>query len=350
MDLSQAMLEAIVLAADAMPHPNPRVGSMVLDAGGVVVGRGFHLGPGTPHAEAIALAEAGERAAGGTVVTTLEPCNHHGRTPPCTDAIIRSRAARVVVGALDPDERVSGSGIEVLRGVGIEVITGIEADAAEALDPGYFHHRRTGLPLVTLKVASTMDGQVAAADGTSKWITSEEARLDGHVLRSRSDAVLVGAGTVIADDPGLDVRLDDYDGPQPRPVVMAGSRPLPVDAKVLRSDAIVFGPAVLDLPVETISLPDSAGGVDLAAMLRHLGDSGVVDLMVEGGPTLAGALLGGGMVDRVILYLAARLGGGTGRPAFGGTFATLSDAVPLEITSVSRIGPDLRVACTPRRA
>jgi len=348
MDFSQAMLEAIALAADAMPHPNPRVGSIVLDAGGDIVGRGFHLGPGTPHAEAVAIAEAGERAIGGTVVATLEPCNHHGRTPPCTGAIIRSNVARVIVGVLDPDDRVSGSGVEALRSAGIEVITGIEADAAEALDPGYFHHRRTGLPRVTLKVASTMDGQVAAVDGTSKWITSEEARLDGHVLRSRSDAILVGAGTVIADDPGLDVRLDGYEGPQPRPVVVAGSRTLPVDAKVLRRGAIVFGPAALELPVETISLPDSGGGVDLAALLRHLGDSGVVDLMVEGGPTLAAALLAGGMVDRLVLYLAAKLGGGTGRPVFGGTFATLIDAVPVEITSVSRIGPDLRVACTPR--
>jgi len=348
MDFSQAMLEAIAVAADAMPHPNPRVGSVVLDAGGSVAGRGFHLGPGTPHAEAVALAEAGDRAAGGTVVATLEPCNHQGRTPPCTEAIIRSKAARVVVGVLDPDDRVSGSGIEALRGAGIEVIAGVEAVAAEALDPGYFHHRRTGLPLVTLKVASTMDGQVAAADGTSKWITSEEARLDGHVLRSRSDAVLVGAGTVIADDPGLDVRLDGYEGPQPRPVVVAGNRALPAGAKVLRKGAMVFAPVALDLPVETVSLPDPDGGVDLAAMLRHLGEADVVDLMVEGGPTLAAALLAGGMVDRLVLYLASSLGGGTGRPAFGGTFATLGDAVPLEITAVSRIGPDLRVACTPR--
>jgi len=349
MDLSQAMLEAIALAADAMPRPNPRVGSVVLDAGGNVVGRGFHRGPGTPHAEVVALGEAGEQAAGGTVVATLEPCDHHGRTPPCTEAIIRSKAARVVIGAVDPDRRVSGSGIEVLEGAGLEVITGVESEAAEALDPGYFHHRRTGLPLVTLKVASTLDGQVAAADGTSKWITSEEARLDGHILRSRSDAVLVGAGTVIADDPGLDVRIDGYDGHQPRPVVVAGNRPLPAGAKVIRRGAIVFRPAVADLPGEAISLP-GPGGVDLGAMLRHLGDSGVVDLMVEGGPTLAAALLGAGLVDRIVLYLAAGLGGGTGRPAFAGTFATLSDAVPLEITSISRVGPDLRVACTLRGA
>jgi len=349
MELSQAMLEAIALATDAMPHPNPRVGSVILDAGGDVVGRGFHRGPGTPHAEIVALSDAGKRVAGGTVVATLEPCDHHGRTPPCTEAIIRSKAARVVIGAVDPDRRVSGTGIAALRRAGLEVITGVETEAAEALDPGYFHHRRTGLPLVTLKVASTLDGQVAAADGSSKWITSEEARLDGHILRSRSDAVLVGAGTVMADDPGLDVRIDGYEGPQPRPVVVAGRRPLPVDAKVIRRDAIVFGPATANLPAEAICLPGS-GGVDLTAMLRHLGDSGLVDLMVEGGPTLAGNLLAAGLVDRLVLYLAASLGGGTGRPAFAGTFETLSDAVPMEITSVTRIGPDLRVACTWRGA
>jgi len=348
MDLSQAMLEAVALATDAMPHPNPRVGSVILDAGGDVVGRGFHRGPGTPHAEVAALSEAGKRAAGGTVVATLEPCDHHGRTPPCTEAIIRSKAARVVTGAGDPDQRVSGAGIEALREAGLEVITGVETEAAEALDPGYFHHRRTGLPLVTLKVASTLDGQVAAADGTSKWITSEEARLDGHILRSRSDAVLVGAGTVIADDPGLDVRIDGYEGHQPRPVIVGGSRPLPSGAKLFRRDAVVFSPAAADPPVEAISMP-GPGGVDLSAMLRHLGDSGVVDLMVEGGPTLAAALLGAGLVDRLVLYLAASLGGGTGRPAFAGTFATLSNAVPLEITSIARIGPDLRVTCKRRR-
>lgn len=349
MDLSQAMLEAIALAADTMPHPNPRVGCVILDVGGDVVGRGFHTGPGDPHAEIVALAEAGKRVAGGTVVVTLEPCDHHGRTPPCTEAIIRSEASRVVIGAVDPDRRVSGAGIGALRRAGLQVITGVETDAAEALDPGYFHHRRTGFPLVTLKVASTMDGQVAAADGTSKWITSEEARLDGHVLRSRSDAVLVGAGTVIADDPGLDVRIDGYEGHQPRPVIVAGSRPLPADAKVIRGDAIVFGPTAATLPVEVISLP-GPGGVDLTAMLRHLGDSGVVDLMVEGGPTLASALLAAGLVDRLVLYLAASLGGGTGRPVFAGTFATLSDAVPLEITSITQIGPDMRVVCTRRGA
>jgi len=337
------MLEAISLAEGAMPHPNPRVGAIVLDTAGTVAGRGFHEGPGKPHAETQALREAGERAAGGTVVATLEPCNHHGKTPPCTGAIIDAGVARVVIGAVDPDSRVSGSGVAALQAAGIEVITGVEEEAAEALDPGYFHHRRTGRPLVTLKVASTLDGQVAAADGTSKWITGEEARLDGHHLRSRSDAVMVGAGTVLSDDPGLDVRLDGYSGPQPRPVVIAGSRPIPPDRKVMSRGALVYSPS--EAAPGAVVLPGE-GGVDLVAVLDHLGAAGIVDLMVEGGPTLSAALLREGLVDRLVVYLAASIGGGVGTPAFGGRFATLADAVPLEIVDVVRMGPDVRVTCT----
>jgi len=342
MDVRQAMLDAISLAREAMPHPNPRVGSIILDADGVPVGRGFHERPGSPHAEALALSQAGERAIGGTVVATLEPCNHHGKTPPCTEAIVASGAARVVVGAVDPDVKVAGRGIEFLTAAGIEVVTGVEEEAAEALDPGYFHHRRTGRPLVTLKVASTLDGQVAAADGTSKWITGEEARLDGHVLRSRSDAVMVGAGTVLSDDPVLDVRLDGYTGPQPRPVVVTGTRPIPSDRRVFQRGALVFSPGESDF--DAVVMPGD-GGVDLAATLDHLGSSGIVDLMVEGGPTLSAALLREGLVDRMVMYLGAIVGGGVGRPAFDGRFPTLGDAVPFEITDLARMGADVRVTC-----
>jgi diaminohydroxyphosphoribosylaminopyrimidine deaminase/5-amino-6-(5-phosphoribosylamino)uracil reductase len=343
MDVQQAMLEAIALASPAMPHPNPRVGALVLDASGEIVGRGSHEGPGHSHAEVLALAEAGERAIGGTVVATLEPCNHHGRTPPCTEAIISAGASRVVVGALDPDRRVAGTGVAALEAAGIEVITGVEEAAAHALDPGYFHHRTTGRPLVTLKVASTLDGQVAAADGTSKWITGEAARLDGHVLRSRSDAVMVGAGTVLSDDPGLDARLDGYVGPQPRPVVVAGSRAIPADRKVFGRGAVVYAARPLD-GIDAVVAP-GADGVDLVAVMDHLGEAGVVDLMVEGGPTVSAALLTRGLVDRIVLYLAARIGGGVGTPSFGGEFATLTDATPLVIEAVDRIGDDLRVTC-----
>jgi diaminohydroxyphosphoribosylaminopyrimidine deaminase/5-amino-6-(5-phosphoribosylamino)uracil reductase len=341
------MSEAIDLAAGALPHPNPRVGAVVIDSAGEVAGRGRHDGgPGNPHAEVLALAAAGERAAGGTIVVTLEPCDHEGRTPPCSAAIRAAGIARVVVGAGDPDERVSGRGIAALRSAGIEVVEGVCAAEVEAMDPGYFHHRRTGRPLVTLKAALTLDGQAAAADGTSQWITSPEAREDAHRLRARVDAVLVGAGTVLADDPRLTARAGGSEaGAQPRPVVVAGSRPLPREAAVFGRDPIVFVPAAVPLPGRVVEMP-GPGGVDLGGVIDHLGSEGIVDLMVEGGPRIAGSLLSGGLVDRLVLYLGARLAAGTGRPGFAGVFGTLADAVPVAIRSVAQVGPDLRIDCS----
>lgn len=337
------MLEAVALAADAMPHPNPRAGALVVDAAGEVVGRGFHdHGPGHPHAEVIALRQAGARAVGGTLVVTLEPCDHEGRTPPCTTAIATAGIVRVVIGSADPDPRVAGRGVATLRDAGIEVEEGVEAAATEALDPGYFHHRRTGRPLVTLKTALTLDGQAAAADGTSKWLTGEAARRDGHRLRARSDAILVGAGTVLVDDPKLTVRLEGFDRRQPRTIVVAGRRRLPPEAAVFERDPIVFTPEPVEVPGEMVALP-GPGGVDLEAALEHLGKAGIVDLLVEGGPTLAGSLLRSGLIDRGVFYVAGVLGGGTGVPAFRGTFATLAEALPLELVGVERLGADLRV-------
>lgn len=345
-DERRLMTEAIRLAAAATPHPNPRVGALILDRAGTLVGRGWHEGgPGHPHAEAVALAEAGGRAAGGTLIVTLEPCAHTGRTAPCTQMILDAGVARVVVGATDPDPRVSGRGIETLRAEGVSVETGVESDAVEAMDPGYFHHRRTGRPRVTLKSALTLDGQVAAGDGTSQWITSPESRTDAHRLRAAADAVMVGAGTVLADDPHLTVRLDENDR-QPHPVIVAGRRPLPPSAAVMARRPTVFAPAPLDLPGDVVVLPGSAG-VDLARALDHLGAAGIVDLLVEGGPTIAASLWRQGLVDHGVFYLAGLVAGGAGRPPFAGAFATLADARPVAIKAVRPIGPDLRVDFTP---
>jgi len=343
--MERRMREAIDLAAGTTPHPNPRVGALVLDTAGEVVGRGVHEGPGCPHAEVVALAEAGERAAGGTLVVTLEPCDHTGRTPPCADAILSAGVVGVVIGVLDPDHRVSGRGADRLRAAGLKVTTGVAVEAVEALDPGYFHQRRTGRPRVTLKVALTLDGQIAAADGSSRWITSLESRRDGHLLRAASDAVMVGAGTIRIDDPALTVRLPGYLGPQPMAVIVAGKRPLPGGARLWERSPLVFAPAAGGIPGEVVALP-GVSGVDLVAAMEELGKRGVVDLLVEGGASLAGSLLRAGLVDRGVFYLAGKLAGGVGLPALGGSFAGVDAARPISITSVDRLGPDLRVEFT----
>ncbi len=349
MDLNLRLLmeEACALARKLHPHPNPRVGALVVAADGTVVGRGAHEARGALHAEILALREAGDAARGSTVVVTLEPCKHQGTTPPCTEALIAAGVSRVVVGVGDPDERVSGAGIAALRDAGIDVVMGPDPDAAEEVDPGHFHHRRTGRPLVTLKLAMTLDGQTAGADGSSQWITCEEARRDAHVLRSRSDAVAVGAGTILADDPRLTVRLAGFTGPQPVPVVIAGRRPLPAAATIFGRDPIVYAAAPIDVPGEVVVVGDGAR-VDLDAVLTDLGKREVVDLLVEGGPTLAAGFEQAGLVDRMVLYLAGVVAGGVGRPAFEGVFETISAQRKVEILDVRRIGPDIRVEC--RRA
>ena len=336
------MQRAVDLAADTHPHPNPRVGAVVVAPDGEIVGRGAHRRAGEPHAEVIALEAAGKRAAGATVYVTLEPCPHQGRTPPCTEALIASGVARVVVGAIDPDGRVSGSGVTALEGAGIAVETGFLADVVESNDPGYFHHRRTGRPLVTLKLATTLDGQIAAADRTSKWITGPEARRHGHVLRSEADVVIVGAGTVLDDDPRLDVRLDGYHGPQPRPVIVAGERGLPEGAALFDRDALVYSSRDLNGPGENVNV----GGdryVDLDAMIADLGKRGYVSAMVEGGARLASRLVRGGHVDRIVWHLAAKLAVGSGLGAFDGVFRTITEATPIAVESVSMIGDDIKV-------
>ncbi len=335
------MSRAIGLAAPTQPHPNPRVGAIVA-VGNTVVGEGAHIQAGRAHAEVIALEAAGDAAHGSTVYVTLEPCSHEGRTPPCAQALIAAGVRRVVVGAMDPDSRVRGSGIAMLEAAGIEVATGVLAAEVEANDPGYFHHRRTGLPLVTLKLAMTMDGQIAAADRTSKWVTGEDARSDGHRLRAESDVVMVGAGTLLDDDPHLDVRLDGYGGRQPRPVIVAGSRPLPGDAALFSRDPLIYAPEPLATGGEQVVV-GRGGRVDAGAMIADLGARGYVSALVEGGATLGAELVRGGHVDRIVFYLAAKLGLGRGLPAFAGEFRTITESVPLQIDAVDRIGSDLRI-------
>lgn len=343
--VDESMRRALAVAAETRPHPNPRVGAVVFSSDGRIVAEHAHDGPPNPHAEAAALEAAGLAATGGTLVVTLEPCDHHGRRPPCTDAIIAAGITRVFVGVPDPDARVSGRGIARLRAAGIDVACGILQDEVEANDPGYFHHRRTGRPRITVKLAATVDGQTAASDGTSQWITSPEAREDAQQLRAGADAILVGAGTLRVDDPSLTVRMSGFEGMQPRPVVLAGQRPLPASAKVYGRRPLIY------VPQETAEAPDGAevvvmaspAGVDLHSVAKDLGQRDFVDVLVESGPTLAGALLECGLVDHLVLYLGAKLAGGVGRPLFFGDFSTLGAAAPVGLTDVRRVGPDIRI-------
>jgi diaminohydroxyphosphoribosylaminopyrimidine deaminase/5-amino-6-(5-phosphoribosylamino)uracil reductase len=316
-----AMRRAIRLAATVRgtTSPNPWVGC-VIEPGGF---EGATAPPDGPHAEIVALAAAGDRAAGATLYCTLEPCSHHGRTPPCVDAIVDAGVARVVVGVVDPDPHVSGSGLGALRAAGIRVAVGVcEDEVREQLGP-YLKHRTTGRPWVVLKLAATLDGRTAAPDGTSRWITGEAARADGHRLRAESDAVIVGAGTVRADDPALTVRHT------------AGADPLRVVLGRVPENARV-GPA-LEMEGE------------LGDVLDRLGRRGVVQAVVEGGATVAGEFHRAGLVDRYVLYLAPALfGGDDGRPMFAGPgAATIDDVWRGRIVSVARLGDDLRVECSP---
>ncbi|MCU1488475.1 MAG: ribD [Actinomycetia bacterium] len=320
MDDVEAMDRALALAASvrASTSPNPWVGC-VLEATDGRVFEGATAPPGGPHAEAAALALAGGAAVGATAWVTLEPCSHHGRTPPCADALAAAGVRRVVVAVVDPDTKVAGQGVDRLRAAGLDVEVGLRADAARELLAPYFKHRTTGRPWVVLKLAASLDGRTAAPDGSSQWITGDEARADAHRLRAESDAVLVGAGTVRLDDPSLTVR--HVQGPDPLRVVLGKA---PERAKVH---------PCLELTG------------DLGDVLDELGRRGILQVLVEGGATVAGELHRAGLVDRYVLYLAPVLfGGDDARGVFTGAGApTIDDVWRGRVVSVTQLGADLRV-------
>ncbi len=330
---------AIEIAAPHRTHPNPRVGAVVVSADGAVLGEGSHLGPGQPHAEVAAL--DGVDARGATVFVTLEPCAHHGRTPPCVTALIEAGVQRVVVGAIDPDDRVAGQGVEQLRNASIDVEV-LDAPEAEALDAGYFHQRRTGFPLVTLKYAMTIDGSIAAQDGSSQWITGELARKDAHALRERSDAVVVGAGTLAADDPQLTVRLDGFDGSQPRPVVVAGRSALDGNRAIWGRDPLVYSTRSLELPAGECVVVDGDVLPDPEGICVDLAGRGMYDVLIEGGPTLAKSFWDAGVIHRLVVFIGGLAGGGQGMAPFAGRFSTLADARSLELKELKALDQDLR--------
>lgn len=339
------MRRAITLAHDSpRTHPNPTVGAVVVDRSGSVIGEGWHEGPGTEHAEIMALNRAGE-ANGATVYVTLEPCSHHGRTPPCADALIAAGVSTVVVGVIDPDRNVSGRGVQRLRDAGIEVIVGVEEEAARQVDPAYFHHRETGMPMVTIKWAMTLDGSVAAADGSSQWITGEAARAEVHELRSRVDAVVVGAGTLRADNPRLDVRIEGYQGPQPRPVIVTGKDELPRSARLWERDPLVVTTMDREIPSgELILVGEVDDYPDPGETCQSLADRGLLHLLLEGGPTLAGAWWRAGVVTDGFVHVGAMVGGGTGQSPMAGAFSDIHDADGVELLDVRNVSDDVVIA------
>ena len=342
----EAMRRAIALAARGLgtTSPNPVVGCILLDTDGEVVGEGFHAYAGGPHAEIVALAQAGERARGGTAIVTLEPCDHTGRTGPCSQALINAGVRRVVIAVDDPTPVASGGAV-TLRAAGVQVETGVRRLEATEGNVAWLTAVRRARPYVTWNFAATLDGRSAATDGTSQWITSAPARSDVHVLRGTVDAIVAGVGTVIADDPQLTVR-DLRDGTlaikQPLRVVVDSAGRTPPKARV--NDAAA--PTWIATTREIGAGPD--GRVDLNALLAALFGRGVRSVLLEGGPTLAGAFLAAGLVDLVIGYVAPKLLGAGRSALVDAGVATIGDAIELDLKDIAQIGPDLRFTASLR--
>jgi diaminohydroxyphosphoribosylaminopyrimidine deaminase/5-amino-6-(5-phosphoribosylamino)uracil reductase len=336
--------------------PNPRVGC-VLVREGAVVGEGWHDRAGGPHAEIVALELAGERARGATAYVTLEPCCHHGRTPPCSDALVRAGVKRVVAAMPDPNPRVAGKGLEQLAQAQIEVESGLLAAQAEALNPGFVMRMRHGRPMVRCKLAMSLDGRTAMASGESKWITGEAARQDVHRLRARSSAIVTGIGTVLADDPSMTVRLSDPvpdgKGRQPLRVVLDPHLSMPETARMLSLPGRTLIVTATDEPAlqetlaqagaEVLSLPARADAIDLPGLLAHLAAEEVNEVLLETGATLSGAMLKAGLIDELVLYVAPHLMGDGARGLFHlPELRKMDERIELEIFDVRSIGRDWR--------
>lgn len=361
----RCMAEALSLARRGLytTDPNPSVGCVVLDASGATVGRGWHERAGQPHAEPVALQEAGDRARGGTAYVTLEPCSHHGRTPPCADQLVTAGLKRVVYAMEDPNPIVSGAGEQKLLDAGIEVVAGVMAEEAEALNRGYTQRMRHGRPWVRSKIAVSLDGRTALESGASQWITGEAARADVHRWRARSSAVLTGSGTVLADNPSMNARPVDVDDfVPPVRVVLDSMLRTPVDAQLFSvagpvlichcSDDSARADALQAAGVELLKVPGHGPGeVRLPDALQALGEYGLNDIFLEAGALLNAGFLNDDLIDELIVYQAGSILGDTARGMFAiPALATMQERRQFRLSDVRQVGDDLRLIWLPREA
>lgn len=351
------MARALELAAHGLltTTPNPRVGCVIVQQG-ERVGEGWHLRAGQPHAEVHALAMAGERARGATAYVTLEPCSHHGRTPPCADALVKAGVSRVVVAMEDPNPLVAGRGLARLRDAGVVTLGGVQEAEARDLNIGFISRMTRGRPWLRLKVAATLDGKTALENGVSQWITGDDARRDAHRWRARSCAVLTGIGTVRDDNPQLNVRAIPTER-QPLRVVVDARLETPLNARLLDGGPVLVAAALNDADriaalqrrgADVVILPDDGGKVSLPALMRELGRRGLNEVLAESGFKLNGSLLREGCVDELVLYLAPALVGDAARGLFNlPALGSLANKRPLSFHDVRMVGRDLRIIARP---
>ncbi len=337
--------------------PNPRVGCVIVKDDKVIA-EGWHRRAGEPHAEILALQQAGDEAAGATVYVSLEPCSHHGKTPPCADALVRAGVSRVVAAMQDPNPEVAGNGFEQLRKQGIAVESGLLEQAARSVNPGFIKRMQSGRPFVRIKMAMSLDGRTAMASGESQWISGEAARADVQRLRARSSVILTGVDTVIYDDPSLNVRLSaqqlgiEGDVRQPHRVVLDSQLRFPPGAKMLTlqgtTTVLTTKQETADLACEVVSLDEAGGRVDLAAVMNWLSALQANEVHVEAGASLCGALLQSKLVDEIVVYMAPHIMGSNARGMFNiPGLETMADRIRLDIIDVRQFGKDMRITAVP---
>ncbi|HSI25008.1 MAG TPA: bifunctional diaminohydroxyphosphoribosylaminopyrimidine deaminase/5-amino-6-(5-phosphoribosylamino)uracil reductase RibD [Methylotenera sp.] len=340
--------------------PNPRVGCVIVKDG-KIIGEGAHLKAGEPHAEVFALLQAGDQAQGAIAYVTLEPCNHTGRTPPCTHTLLSAGISKVIAAMQDPNPLVAGSGLAHLQAHGIDVASGLMQTQAEALNPGFIARMTRNTPFVRSKIAASLDGKTALNNGLSQWITGEAARADVQHWRARSCAILTGVGTVLADNPSMTVRLNNDihidTGPQPLRIIVDSTLKTPVNAKILAGGNVLIAfangdshkaDALLSIGAELLCIPDAQGKVCLKTLLRHLAAREINEVLVEGGAGLNGALLAQNLIDELLIYYAPKLMGGFAKSMFDmPELTTMSQVQDLQILDVRSIGNDIRLRARP---